>query len=107
MEAILSGIAIRLIACFSTLYDALRRVSVPCPPLARPLHKRARMPARTAAKSRSKPVAKSKSVIKAKRPPVSALPEWNLADLYPAIDSPEVKRDFEKADAECVAFEEA
>jgi oligoendopeptidase F len=35
------------------------------------------------------------------------LPEWNLADLYPAIDAPEVKRDLEKAEAECVVFEEA
>jgi oligoendopeptidase F len=36
----------------------------------------------------------------------SKLPEWNLADLYPAIDAPAVKRDLERADAECVAFEE-
>src|SRR6185369_10427764 len=35
------------------------------------------------------------------------LPEWNLADLYPAIDAPEVKRDLERGDAESVAFEEA
>ena len=34
------------------------------------------------------------------------LPEWNLADLYAAIDSPEVKRDLERADTECAAFEE-
>ena len=38
---------------------------------------------------------------------LGALPEWNLADLYPAIDAPEVKRDLDRADAECVAFEEA
>src|SRR5438477_2485731 len=37
---------------------------------------------------------------------LGALPEWNLADLYPAIDAPEVTRDLERADAECVAFEE-
>jgi oligoendopeptidase F len=35
------------------------------------------------------------------------LPEWNLADLYPARDAPEVARDLERADAGCVAFEEA
>jgi oligoendopeptidase F len=35
-----------------------------------------------------------------------ALPEWNLADLYPGIDAPEVKRDLDRADAECLAFEE-
>ncbi|HWP26488.1 MAG TPA: M3 family oligoendopeptidase [Xanthobacteraceae bacterium] len=33
------------------------------------------------------------------------LPEWNLADLYPAPDAPEVKRDLEKADAVCAEFE--
>ena len=47
---------------------------------------------------------------KARREParaLGALPEWNLADLYPAIDAPEVKRDLDRADADCVAFEEA
>src|SRR5262245_27643269 len=34
------------------------------------------------------------------------LPEWNLADLYPAMDAPEVRRDLERADAYCVAFED-
>jgi oligoendopeptidase F len=33
------------------------------------------------------------------------LPEWNLADLYSGIDAPEVARDLENMDAECVAFE--
>jgi oligoendopeptidase F len=33
------------------------------------------------------------------------LPEWNLADLYPGIDAPEVTRDLARMDAECVAFE--
>ena len=33
------------------------------------------------------------------------LPEWNLADLYPSIDAPEVTRDLDKLDADCVAFE--
>ena len=41
------------------------------------------------------------------QPDLGPLPEWNLADLYPAIDAPEVKRDLERADAECLAFEEA
>ncbi|HLL29187.1 MAG TPA: M3 family oligoendopeptidase [Xanthobacteraceae bacterium] len=35
-----------------------------------------------------------------------ALPEWNLNDLYPSIDAPEVAADLARADAECVAFEE-
>ncbi|MCP3461163.1 MULTISPECIES: M3 family oligoendopeptidase [unclassified Bradyrhizobium] len=33
------------------------------------------------------------------------LPEWNLADLYSGITAPEVARDLEKMDADCVAFE--
>jgi oligoendopeptidase F len=35
------------------------------------------------------------------------LPEWNLADLYSGIDSPEIKRDLDRADAYATAFEEA
>jgi oligoendopeptidase F len=35
------------------------------------------------------------------------LPEWNLADLYASIDAPEVKRDLDRVDAECRAFEDA
>lgn len=38
---------------------------------------------------------------------LGALPEWNLADLYPSIDAPEFKRDLDKAEAECIAFEKA
>jgi oligoendopeptidase F len=33
------------------------------------------------------------------------LPEWNLTDLYSAIDAPEISRDLDKMDAECIAFE--
>ena len=55
-----------------------------------PLHAPAR---RAAAKSSAKAL--------------GSLPEWNLADLYPALDAPEVKRDLEKGEAECVAFEKA
>lgn len=35
------------------------------------------------------------------------LPEWNLADLYPAIDAPEIRRDLDHARTESVAFEAA
>jgi oligoendopeptidase F len=43
----------------------------------------------------------------AKRPAgLGRLPEWNLADLYPGMDAPEVKRDLERADADCAAFAE-
>jgi oligoendopeptidase F len=58
--------------------------------------------------------AKSKSALKAKAPARKAargkagkLPEWNLADLYPAIDAPEVARDLDRLDADCAAFEAA
>ncbi|KJC57848.1 oligoendopeptidase F [Bradyrhizobium sp. LTSPM299] len=47
----------------------------------------------------AKPVAK-----KAASKP-GKLPEWNLADLYSGIDAPEVARDLQKMDADCVAFE--
>jgi oligoendopeptidase F len=36
---------------------------------------------------------------------LGALPEWNLADLYPGIDSSAVRRDLDKADADCASFE--
>ena len=35
------------------------------------------------------------------------LPEWDLRDLYPSIDAPQIKRDLDRADAECLAFEES
>ncbi|MGB8894621.1 MAG: M3 family oligoendopeptidase [Pseudolabrys sp.] len=37
---------------------------------------------------------------------LGALPEWNLNDLYPSLDSPEIKRDLEQADSDCAAFEQ-
>jgi len=42
-----------------------------------------------------------------KHPKLGALPEWNLSDLYPGIDSPELKRDLAQADTDCALFEEA
>jgi oligoendopeptidase F len=53
------------------------------------------MASRTAAKT-------AKSKLSGK---LGALPEWNLADLYPAMDSPALKADLEKADSDCAAFE--
>jgi oligoendopeptidase F len=35
------------------------------------------------------------------------LPEWNLADLYSGLDDPAIKRDLDKTDADCAAFETA
>ena len=34
------------------------------------------------------------------------LPEWNLNDLYPGLDSPELKWDLENAENRCVEFEQ-
>ncbi|MGN6471888.1 MAG: M3 family oligoendopeptidase, partial [Rhizobiaceae bacterium] len=34
------------------------------------------------------------------------LPEWNLADLYPSMDSAELKKDIERAGTEAIAFEQ-
>src|SRR6266568_277727 len=50
--------------------------------------------AATKAKPSAKPASKT-----------GKLPEWNLADLYSGIDAPEVARDLETMDADCVAFE--
>src|SRR3954468_13797040 len=53
--------------------------------------------------------AQRKSTVKK---PISAkasagkLPEWNLADLYSRIDAPEIVRDLDRMDAECIAFEQ-
>jgi oligoendopeptidase F len=38
---------------------------------------------------------------------IGTLPEWNLADLYPAIGAPEIKRDLERGEAASVEFEKA
>ncbi|HSI40403.1 MAG TPA: M3 family oligoendopeptidase [Xanthobacteraceae bacterium] len=37
--------------------------------------------------------------------PAESLPEWNLTDLYPGLDSPELAADLERALAECRSFE--
>src|SRR5438105_9146103 len=68
------------------------------------------MPTATKAKRSVKPKSaarKSAKSLVANGKALGALPEWNLADLYPGIDAPEVKRDLDRADAECIAFEEA
>jgi oligoendopeptidase F len=38
---------------------------------------------------------------------IDKLPEWDLNDLYAGIDAPEIARDLQTMDAECVAFETA
>src|SRR4051794_4449999 len=54
--------------------------------------------------SQRKPVAKKSPAAKSKTK-AGKLPEWNLTDLYPAIDAPELGGDLDRMDAECVAFE--
>jgi oligoendopeptidase F len=39
--------------------------------------------------------------------PLGKLPEWNLGDLYAGLDDPAIKRDLDRMDVECAAFEEA
>ena len=51
------------------------------------------------AKRSSRPMAKSSSRKSRPNPPkLGDLPEWNLKDLYPGLDSPELKRDLENAE---------
>src|SRR5271169_5713589 len=47
----------------------------------------------------------AKSAKKSKKAAKSALPEWNLDDLYPGTDSPELKWDLENAETRAGAFE--
>ena len=56
-----------------------------------------------------KPATKTKKlgVKTASRGKPAKLPEWNLGDLYAGIDAPEVARDLDKLDADCVAFEQS
>ncbi len=41
------------------------------------------------------------------QPSLGILPEWNLADLYPSMDAPELKRDIERVASEALTFEQA
>jgi len=43
----------------------------------------------------------------ASAPALGPLPEWNLADLYPAMDAPAFVSDIAKATSECKAFSDA
>ena len=50
-----------------------------------------------------KPAAKSKTGTTR----LGALPEWNLSALYAGLDDPAIKRDLDRTDADCLAFEQA
>jgi oligoendopeptidase F len=56
------------------------------------------MPSRASARRAAKPALKSK---------LGPLPEWNLADLYPAMDAPSLKQDLDRGETECIEFEKA
>ena len=55
-----------------------------------------------ASKDRATALAKDES-----KPALGNLPEWDLADLYPGRDSPELKRDLERSATEARSFEAA
>jgi oligoendopeptidase F len=63
--------------------------------------------AKKSAAKRGAVTTKAKVKAKAARTGLGGLPEWNLADLYAGLDDPAIKRDLDRADADCVAFEEA
>jgi oligoendopeptidase F len=60
---------------------------------------------KSASKATFKSAAQRKPKKSASKTRPGKLPEWNLTDLYSGIAAPEVTRDLEKMDAECVAFE--
>ncbi len=60
--------------------------------------------AKPATKPHAKPAIAKPAIAKSA---VAKLPEWNLSDLYPAIDAPEIARDLERLDTESIAFETA
>ena len=63
------------------------------------------MPSKRATRKTSakRPVTKISTSNKA----LGALPEWNLSDLYSGLDDAAIKRDLDRADADCAAFEVA
>ena len=58
-----------------------------------------------AAKSAVRKPAKKSPTSKRRLKSKGMLPEWNLADLYSGIDTPEIGRDLDRLDAECRGFE--
>jgi len=48
-----------------------------------------------------RPITNASAVKKA----LGGLPEWNLSDLYAGLDDPAIKRDLDRADVDCAAFE--
>ena len=63
------------------------------------------MTSRTASALRKSTSPRKTNSRKAASSKADKLPEWNLSDLYSAIDAPEVTHDLDRLDSECVAFE--
>lgn len=63
------------------------------------------MASRSPSPQRKSSIKKATAVKSSSRSKVAKLPEWNLTDLYPSIDAPEVNRDLDRLDAEAIAFE--
>jgi oligoendopeptidase F len=59
-----------------------------------------------AATASAKGKAKSEPATEAPKAKIGALPEWNLADLYPAPDSPKLKADLETSERAAEAIQE-
>src|SRR3974390_2439247 len=55
---------------------------------------------------RSKSSARRRTPKPAKPVGLGALPEWDLTDLYAAMDAPEIKQDLDRGDGECLSFEQ-
>ncbi len=70
--------------------------------VARSALRKVKMP--TKSRKAAKPVPKA---VPKPAPKLGKLPEWNLTDLYPSIDAPEITRDLDHVDRECTAFETA
>jgi oligoendopeptidase F len=64
------------------------------------------MSKRTAAKRNLKKTVGNRGQVRRKSA-LGTLPEWNLADLYSGLADPAIKTDLDRADVECVAFENA
>ena len=54
----------------------------------------------------TKTITPARSAVEAAAAETGALPEWNLADLYPAMDSPELSTDLETAREKAGRFQE-
>src|SRR3569833_3866605 len=61
---------------------------------------------KSAAKPARKAAAKPATKARAALPKLGDLPDWNLNDLYPGIESSALKQDLSWIDGECLAFEE-